>query len=101
MHEDFEFVIEEGEKTPCDIQVYALSTCGFCRRGLEFLRKNKIAFRYIYVDQLKPDMRMKIKRDLRDKFEERLGFPFVVIDGGEKVMVGFREDQWKEQFLEA
>ena len=101
MHEKYEFVIEEGEKNPCDIQVYALSTCGFCKRGLDFLRKNKLTFRYIYVDQLKSDERMKIKRDLRDKFEERLGFPFVVIDGGDKVMVGFKEEAWKEQFLEA
>ncbi|NHJ32759.1 MAG: glutaredoxin family protein [Asgard group archaeon] len=101
MHEKLDFVSEEGEKNPCDIQVYALSTCGFCKRGLEFLRKNKIKFRYIYVDQLDSQIRMKIKRDLRDKFEERLGFPFVVIDGGEKVMVGFMEDKWKKQFLEA
>jgi glutaredoxin-like protein NrdH len=101
MHEKYEFVIEKGEKNPCDIQVYALSTCGFCKRGLEFLRKNNLAFRYIYVDQLKPDERMKIKRDLSDKFEERLGFPFVVIDGGDKVLVGFQEEKWKTQFLEA
>ena len=101
MHENLEFVVEEGKKNPCDIQVYALSTCGFCKRGLEFLRKNKLTFRYIYVDQLDSQIRMKIKRDLRDKFEERLGFPFVVIDGGDKVMVGFVEDKWKKQFLEA
>jgi glutaredoxin len=101
MHDDYDFVMEEGEKNPCDIQVYALSTCGFCKRGLDFLRNNKIKFRYIYVDKLKPDARMKIKRDLRDKFEDvRLGFPFVVVDGGDKVMVGFKEAEWKENFLE-
>ena len=43
---------------------------------------------------------MKIKRDLKDKFEERLGFPFVVIDGGDKVLVGFKEEKWKEAFTE-
>lgn len=101
MHENLEFIKEEGEKNPCDIQVYALSTCGFCKRGLDFLRENGLTFRYIYVDQLQSDTRMKIKRDLRDKFEERLGFPFVVIDGGDKVMVGFKEEKWKTQFLEA
>ncbi|MBK5113647.1 MAG: glutaredoxin family protein [Candidatus Heimdallarchaeota archaeon] len=101
MHENLEFVNEEGEKNPCDIQVYALSTCGFCKRGLEFLRKNNLTFRYIYVDLQKPDSRMKIKRDLREKFEERLGFPFVVIDGGDKVLVGYVEEKWKEAFLDA
>ncbi len=101
MHENIDFVKEDGEKNPCDIQVYALSTCGFCKRGLDFLRSNKLTFRYIYVDQLKPDERMKIKRDLRDKFEERLGFPFVVVDGGDKILVGFTEAKWKDAFLEA
>ncbi len=100
MHEDLDFVMEKGKKNPCDIQVYALSTCGFCKRGLEFLRNNSLKFRFIYVDLQKPDTRMKIKRDLRDKFEDvQLGFPFVVIDGGKKVLVGFREDDWKKEFL--
>ena len=101
MHEKYDFVIEEGEKNPCEIQVYALSTCGFCKRGLDFLRKNSLKFKYIYVDKLESQQRMQIKRDLRDSFEERLGFPFVVIDGGDKVLVGFTEHKWKKAFLES
>jgi len=100
MHENLEFTRVEGEKNPCDTQVYALSTCGFCRRALAFLRDNKITFRYIYVDQLSYDLRQKIKRDLLGKFEERIGFPFTVIDGGKKVLVGFTETKYKEAFLE-
>ncbi|MHA1743208.1 MAG: glutaredoxin family protein, partial [Candidatus Heimdallarchaeota archaeon] len=69
MDENLEFAKVEGEKKPCDIQIYALSTCGFCRRALAFLRNNKITFRYIYVDQLSYDLRQKIKRNLMAKFE--------------------------------
>lgn len=101
MLENLNFKHESGTKKPAKITVYALSTCGFCKRALEFLRENKIEFRYIYVDQQSPQIKVQIKQDLRDNFEERLGFPFVVFDDGKKVkaMVGFREDNWKEAFL--
>ncbi|HUT82911.1 MAG TPA: glutaredoxin family protein [Candidatus Bathyarchaeia archaeon] len=99
MLEKLKFTKEQGEKNPCDIEVYALSTCGFCKRALEFLRTNKITFRYIYVDLQESDLRMKIKKELTDRFDERLGFPFAVINGGEKILVGFTEEKWKEAFL--
>ncbi|MFW9923387.1 MAG: glutaredoxin family protein [Candidatus Thorarchaeota archaeon] len=98
MLKDLEYKYEEGEFDIADITVYALSTCGFCRSALAFLRENKIKFKYIYVDLQNPDIRNGIKQDLRDKFDERIGFPFVVINGKE-TLVGFREDTWKEKFL--
>jgi glutaredoxin len=99
MHEDLEFITETGEKNPCDIQIYALSTCGFCKRGLEFLRNNNITFRYIYVDKLDKDLRYRIKRELLDKFEERIAFPYVLVNDGEKILVGFTEQKWTDAFL--
>ena len=100
MHEKLDFELVEGEKTPCDIQLYALSTCGFCKRGIAFLRDNNIRFRFLYVDHLDKDTRTKIKRDLMNKFEDvRVGYPFVIIDGKD-AMVGFTEEKWKNAFLE-
>ncbi|NHK30609.1 MAG: glutaredoxin family protein [Asgard group archaeon] len=99
LHEDLDFIKEEGEKNPCDIQVYALSTCGFCKRALEFLRNNKITFRYLYMDKQSTDVRQKIKRDLLQKFDERIAFPYVVVDDGDKILVGFTEQKWKEAFI--
>ena len=100
MHEDLDFTVVEGEKKPYDITVYALSTCGFCKRALAFLREHKIAFKFLYVDKLSSNMKIQVKKDLRDNFEERLGFPFTVLNGGEQVMVGFREENWIDAFLE-
>ncbi len=99
MHEDLDFVIESGTKKPADITIYALSTCGFCRSALNFLRENDIAFKYIYVDKQSSQVKVQIKKDLRDNFEERLGFPYSVINGGEKVMVGFKTEKWEKAFL--
>ncbi|NHJ84099.1 MAG: glutaredoxin family protein [Asgard group archaeon] len=98
MHEQFDFKVEKGQNKPYDIQIYALSTCGFCRSALEFLRKNKIQFRFIYVDHLDRDQRAMIKRDLMNAFDERVAFPYVILDGKE-VIVGFTEDKWEEKFL--
>jgi len=98
MLDELEFTNEEGEKNPCDITVYALSTCGFCKRGLAFLRDNNLKFKFIYVDQLAQDLRMRTKKELSDKYKERIGFPFVVVDNGNKILVGFKEVKWKEAF---
>ena len=48
MLNELDYSIEEGESSPYDICVYALSTCGFCKKGINFLREKKVKFRYIY-----------------------------------------------------
>ena len=98
MLEGLDFTLEDGEKNPCDITVYALSTCGFCKKGLAFLRDNNLKFKFIYVDQMAQDLRMRTKKELSDRYNERIGFPFVVIDNGDKILVGFKEEKWKETF---
>lgn len=92
-----EFIDEDGEKKNWNITVYALSTCGFCRRGLEFLRKNSIKFRYIYVDQLPYEIKDKLQEDLEAKYKKRLGFPYLIKDET-KVIVGFSPDEWEREF---
>ena len=66
MHKDLDFIIESGTKKPADITVYALSTCGFCRSALNFLRENDIAFKYIYVDKQSSQVKVQIKKDSGD-----------------------------------
>ena len=98
MLNELDYTIEEGDNNPYDICVYALSTCGFCKRGINFLRENKFKFRYLYVDLIGQDLRLRTKKELSDKYNERIGFPFVVINDGEKILVGFKEEKWKETF---
>ncbi|MHA1889163.1 MAG: glutaredoxin domain-containing protein, partial [Promethearchaeota archaeon] len=52
MSSEIPFVEENGKVDHQDITVYALSTCGFCRRGLQFLRDRQVKFRYVYVDKI-------------------------------------------------
>jgi glutaredoxin len=98
MIENLEYTNEKGTIEKNDIAVYALSTCGFCRRGLQFLRENSITFKYVYVDKLEPEVKNKVKDELVEKYKERVVFPFLVLNN-QKVLLGFVEDEWKASLL--
>lgn len=91
--ENIKFTYEEGKRKPGDVTVYALSTCAFCKKALRFLRENSISFRYVYVDELDPGVKQKLKEWLRERYKEEAGFPFLVIDDS-TVLVGFNEENY-------
>lgn len=67
---------------------YGLSTCIHCKRALQFLKENNVNFELHFVDQAKG----KEREDLLDavrKYNSRLSFPTILIDGGKEVVVGF------------
>lgn len=97
MFENVNFTKEQGTKNERDVVVFALSTCGFCARGLAFLRTNKINFKYVYMDQIDPAAKEQIKKELMDKYKERVVFPYLILDDN-KVVTGFVEDTWKKEF---
>jgi glutaredoxin-like protein NrdH len=88
---------EKGTVNDREVTVYALSTCGFCRRGLQFLRDHSIGFSFVYVDDLSFEVKAKVKKELHDRFKKDVSFPFVVIDDKE-TLVGFIEPDWKQTF---
>jgi glutaredoxin-like protein NrdH len=98
MFDDLEFTEEDGTVANHEITVFALSTCGFCRRGLQFLRDNTIKFRFVYVDKLDPALKDATKKMLMDTFNERVVFPYLVLDN-ERVLTGFTETVWKQELL--
>lgn len=95
MKYDERFCPVEGTVDRGEISVYALSTCGFCKRALAFLRNHSIKFRFIYVDDLPIEEKEDIKAELFNRFNQQVRFPFMVING-ERCVVGFTEDEWKE-----
>ena len=91
--DDIKFIFEEGNRKPGEVKVYALSTCAFCKKALKFLRENSICFSYVYVDELDPEVKEKLKAWLREKYKEETGFPFLVIDDS-TVLIGFNEEKY-------
>ena len=73
--------------------VYALSTCGHCKRTKQFLKDNNIEFDHIDVDLTQGDERQKLVDEVKT-YNEACTFPTVLI--GETVIVGFKEDKLKE-----
>ncbi|HPS58347.1 MAG TPA: glutaredoxin family protein [Spirochaetota bacterium] len=91
--ENINFTYEDGNRKPGEVKVYALSTCAFCKKALKFLRENSICFSYVYVDELDPEVKDKLKAWLREKYKEETGFPFLVIDDS-TVLIGFNEEKY-------
>jgi len=89
-----DYTYEQGRDIGKDVQIIALSTCGFCKRALRFLRENNIAFRFIYFDDLDRDVKSQVREEVREKFDIGLAFPYLIIDGKE-AHSGFNEEKWR------
>ncbi len=98
MFEDIQFVHEEGSVNKNDIRLFALSTCGFCRRGMNYLRDQSITFSYVYVDKIPFEQKQELKEKLKKKFEKRVAFPFVVVNES-VAMVGFLQKEWDSHVM--
>ena len=90
---NLDFIEKEGVHREKDIVIFALSTCGYCKRALAFLDRRAIAYRYIYVDRIPFETKSEIKEELQRRFKENVAFPFAVIDGTSH-LVGFIEADW-------
>lgn len=87
------FETEPGGKKEKEVKVLALSTCAFCARGMEFLKKHDIEYKYIYVDTFSKEDRKKISEEFKEKFKQRGLFPTLIIDEKD-FQLGFIEKAW-------
>ena len=76
-----------------DVKIYTLSTCSHCKATKQFLDECKIRYDFTDVDITKGDERKAILDDIR-KVNPKCSFPTIII--GDKVIVGFKEDEIKE-----
>ncbi|MGE5373051.1 MAG: glutaredoxin family protein [Solirubrobacterales bacterium] len=74
------------------VLLYALSTCGWCKKTRAFMQEQGIAFDVIEVDRLKGEERKTTISELA-KFNPAMSFPTLII--GEQCIIGFKEDQIK------
>jgi glutaredoxin-like protein NrdH len=94
MYSDVSYTEVRGKASDHDITVYALSTCGFCKRALAFLNDNGISFRYVYFDRLTEEEKASLRKRLVEDYKEYLSFPYAIIDEKD-VLVGFIEASWR------
>jgi glutaredoxin len=76
---------------------FTLSTCQWCKKCKKYLQENDIQYRYIDVDQIESDEKAQIITFLRENFQERISYPFLVIDN-HKTIVGYSPNKYEEVF---
>ncbi|MEW5909010.1 MAG: glutaredoxin family protein [Thermodesulfobacteriota bacterium] len=75
------------------VKLYSLSTCSHCKSTKKFLNECTIQYEFVDVDLLEGDERKAILEDVK-KFNPRCSFPTIII--GEKVIVGYKEQEIRE-----
>lgn len=95
MFDNLTFQTVAGTDSTRKIQLLALSTCGFCRRGQEFLEKHHIAYEYIHLDTLEPEVKAAAKEEFKTKFGVTLSYPALVVDGTTQT-VGYVKRFWED-----
>ena len=75
------------------IKLYSLSTCSHCKSTKKLLNECTVLYEFVDVDLLEGEERKAILEDVR-KFNPKCSFPTIII--GEKVIVGFKEEEIRE-----
>ena len=75
------------------VKIYSLSTCSHCKSTKKFLSDCTILYDFVDVDLLEGEERKAILEDVK-KFNPKCSFPTIII--GDKVIVGFKENETRE-----
>lgn len=84
----------DGNKKDRKVDLYALSTCGWCKKTKRLLGDLDIEYRCIDFDLLSEEEKKDIKEQLKE-YNPAISFPTIVIDNGDEVIVGFKKDEIK------
>ena len=76
------------------IKIYALSTCIWCKKTIEYFTNKGVEFEHIFVDLLDDNERGRIDKEL-EAYNANGDFPTVVIDG--KVIVGYKVKEFDKE----
>ena len=75
------------------VKIYTLSTCSHCKSTKKYLSECAVEYDFVDVDLLEGEERKAILEDVK-RFNPKCSFPTIII--GEKVIVGYREEEIKE-----
>lgn len=73
------------------VLMYGLSTCIHCKHAREFLEARQVSCDYVYVDLAEGEKRSAVLEEIK-KYNPRLSFPTLIIDGGSHVIIGFKPE---------
>lgn len=73
-----------------NVFLFALSTCIWCKKTKAFLDDNKIAYSYVFMDELDGSSREEMKAKLK-KWNPSCSYPTLVVNDS-KCIIGFNPD---------
>ena len=75
------------------VKMYTISTCIHCKAAKRFMLEHNIPHEFTDIDLLEREEKRAVLEEVR-KLNERLSYPTIVI--GDRVIVGYKEDEIKE-----
>ncbi|MBW1739654.1 MAG: glutaredoxin family protein [Deltaproteobacteria bacterium] len=75
------------------VKIYTLSTCSHCKATKKLLDDCGVTYDFTDVDLLDIEERAAVLEDVK-KWNPQCSFPTIII--GDKVIVGYKEDEIKE-----
>ena len=82
-----------GTRQDHEVLVYALSTCAFCKRAIDYLESQDVSFKYVHLDKIDIELKRAVKRELAQRFDNIVVFPILVVDD-QRAYSGFTENIW-------
>jgi glutaredoxin-like protein NrdH len=83
-----------GRNNKHKVLLYAISTCGWCKRAKQFLKDNDVEFEYVDIDLCSMADKQKIRQDIQSR-GGTLVYPTLIIDN-EILLTGAPRDKLKE-----
>ena len=83
-----------GENSGHRVLLYTLSTCGWCKRTMQFLNDYSVEYEYLDMDTATSQERIEAIQFLQEK-NVPIGFPVTIVDN-ETIISGFKPDEIKK-----
>ena len=87
----------EGSNDEHEVVAYTLSTCGWCKKTKKLLNDLGVKYKYIDIDLLWGNEGKKVREEFKEH-NKAMSCPTIVVDDGEEVIIGYKEDKIREVF---
>ncbi|MBD3254034.1 MAG: glutaredoxin family protein [Candidatus Lokiarchaeota archaeon] len=84
----------DGKKDSKDVLIFTLSTCMWCKKCKRWLNDRDVKYQYVDVDKIQYSQKAKILEYLKENYQSRISYPFMVCDG--ETVVGYDPNKYEE-----
>jgi len=85
-------------KNDNNVTIVTLSTCMWCKKCKRFLQDKEVKYQYIDVDKIPPEDKSKILNYLKENYQSRIAYPFLICDNGH--VVGYDPRKYEELMMD-